>query len=884
VWSPVYILFTGQDLAVAASRPVYDEQGELLGVVAADLFLSDLSQFLRDLTIGETGQAFIIERSGLLIASSAEELPFTVQDGDTPQRRLDATESEIPIIRYAAQALIDRLGDYECITDSCHIDFNADDGRQFLHVSSIQHEDGLDWLVAVVVPESDFMARIMANNRTTVGLIAATLALAVVIGVIAARRITRPILRLAATARTLARGEWTKTIPDWGWTSEVSTLARSFNKMAGQLQRMLNDLNHEIAERKQAERELRSGEEKYRLLVENQTDLIIKFDTEGRLLFVSQSYCDTFGKTREQLIDTDILPVVHEEDREAVAEAVARVYAPPYSSYVEERDLTVAGWRWQAWLNTAILDDSNQVVAITAVGRDITDRKNMELALLDSEQRLNAIFQASPTPIVVYDTDGLVQYCNPAFERTFGWTLAELEGEHIPFLPEDEEQADVARASRPSEAGPPRTVETQRLTRDGRTLDVLISAASIRGIEGQPTGLVVSLADITDRRKLEEQYRSIQRLEAVGTLAGGVAHDFNNLLMGIQGNVSLMRSDLGVNDAQEDRLRGMEQCVRLGADLTNQLLGFAKGGKYNARPTDLNKIVKTHNQMFGRMKKEISIRGKYERDLWTVNVDQSQMEQVLLNIYINAWQAMPAGGDMSIRTSNAFLDENQAKLFDAAPGRYVEISVVDTGTGMDEVTRSKMFEPFFTTKEIGRGTGLGLASVHGIIKNHGGFIDVQSEEGRGTTFDIYLPAVEEEASPAVTTSTDGVVDSGHGETILLVDDEEMITRVGEQMLETLGYRVIVANGGEQAIAIIENMGHEINLVILDMIMPVMDGASTFDRVRSIIPTMPVVLCSGYSMDGRAGAIMRKGCNGFVQKPFTLSDLSQAVGEVLRELI
>ncbi len=395
--------------------------------------------------------------------------------------------------------------------------------------------------------------------------------------------------------------------------------------------------------------------------------------------------------------------------------------------------------------------------------------------------------------------------------------------------------------------------------------------------------MVVSFTDITDKKKLEERYQAIQRMEALGTLAGGVAHDFNNLLMGIQGNVSLMSNALDVEHVHHERFRDIEEYVRLGADLTKQLLGLSKGGKYDPRPTDMNEIVKAHNRMFGRMKKEIRIRGRYEKDLWTVSVDHHQMEQVLLNIYINACQAMPAAGDLSVQTSNALLDENQAKLFDGPSGRYVEISVVDTGTGMDEATRRKMFEPFFTTKEMGRGTGLGLASVHGIIKNHGGFIDVQSEEGRGTTFRFYLPVVDEDTSPAAIAPADSAVDSGHGETILLVDDEQMITGVGRQMLEALGYRVVVANDGEQAIALVESMGNEIDLVLLDMIMPVLDGAATFDRIRSIVPTMPVVLSSGYSLDGRAGAIMSKGCNGFIQKPFGLSDLSRAVREVLDEV-
>ena len=263
-------------------------------------------------------------------------------------------------------------------------------------------------------------------------------------------------------------------------------------------------------------------------------------------------------------------------------------------------------------------------------------------------------------------------------------------------------------------------------------------------------------------------------MESIGTLAGGIAHDFNNLLMAIQGRASMMLMDKDSSHPDFGHLRGIEGYVGNAADLTRQLLGFARGGKYEVKPTDLNELIRKENRMFGRTKKEISIREKYEENLWPVEVDRGQIQQVLLNLYVNAWQAMPGGGNSILETENVTLDENYVKPFSVEPGRYVKISVTDTGIGMDKATQERIFDPFFTTKGLGRGTGLGLASAYGIIKNHGGFINVYSEKGHGSTFNIYLPASEKEVIEEKKPTGETLKGS---ETVLFVDDEEMITEV-----------------------------------------------------------------------------------------------------------
>ncbi len=260
-------------------------------------------------------------------------------------------------------------------------------------------------------------------------------------------------------------------------------------------------------------------------------------------------------------------------------------------------------------------------------------------------------------------------------------------------------------------------------------------------------------------------------------------------------------------------------------------------------------------------------------------VDIPQIEQVLLNLYLNSWQAMPDGGEIHLESSRETLDDSFWEPYQVAPGQYARISVTDSGSGMDEATRQRVFDPFFTTKGKGRGTGLGLASAYGIIQNHGGFINIDSKQGQGTTVTLYLPLSDKEPCRLVWTA-ENPAKTQKQETILLVDDEDLILNVGKALLENLGYEVIVAKGGEQAIEYVKKKGNQVDLVILDMVMPKMDGGMTFDKIRELYPSVPFILSSGYSLDGQATRIMQKGCNGFLQKPFGLSDLSRKIRRIL----
>jgi CheY-like chemotaxis protein len=294
----------------------------------------------------------------------------------------------------------------------------------------------------------------------------------------------------------------------------------------------------------------------------------------------------------------------------------------------------------------------------------------------------------------------------------------------------------------------------------------------------------------------------------------------------------------------------------------------------------MNEILEKTSSMFGRTKKEISIHRKSCKDLWSAEVDRGQMEQVFMNLYVNAWQAMPGGGDIYLETQNAQLNGENTLPFSVKPGEYVKITVTDTGTGMDEKTKERIFDPFFTTKDMGRGTGLGLATVYGIIKGHQGMINVYSEPGHGTAFTIYLPASKKEVLKEETPT--GEIVKGT-ETILLVDDEKMVMEVNKELLASMGYKVYAAGSGQEGIAVYMEKKDTIDLIILDMIMPGISGSDTFDRLRKINPKVKVLLSSGYSLTGQAQEIMNRGCNGFLQKPFLLEELSQKVREMLMQV-
>ena len=390
---------------------------------------------------------------------------------------------------------------------------------------------------------------------------------------------------------------------------------------------------------------------------------------------------------------------------------------------------------------------------------------------------------------------------------------------------------------------------------------------------------IVILRDLTERKRMEAQLFQAQKMEAIGTLAGGVAHDFNNLLMVIQGNVSLMLLDIHASHPHYEMLQTIERKVQSGSRLTNQLLGYASKGRYEIKPLHINLLLEETSEAFGRTRKNIIIYRDLAQNLFPIEADPGQMEQILMNLLVNAADAMPLGGDLFLKTANISHNEIRGKVYQPKPGDYVLLTVTDTGIGMDSKTLERIFDPFFTTKEVGKGTGLGLASVYGIIKGHGGYIDVESEEGKGTTFRIYLPATKKKIEKSVK-SLDAILKGT--ETILIIDDEDLVLEVGQKFLVFMGYQALTARNGEEAIEVFRTHKGKIALVILDLVMPKMEGGDVFDRLKAISPDVRVLISSGYSLDGEASHVLERGAYGFIQKPFDMRQLSQNIRTILNQ--
>ena len=668
-------------------------------------------------------------------------------------------------------------------------------------------------------------------------------------------------------------------------------------------------------------------EKRYRDLFNSISDLIMIHDLEGRLLDVNPAVCQLSGYKSEELIGRPISdfiipkfrPLFQDEylkeiEKQGYAEGVVIFQAKDEKEhYVEYRN--------------ALVKQEGREPYVSGLGRDITDRKQAEEALQkayeeleqrilertadlvktneqlkwetkerkqvaealrESQERYALATHAAGVGVWDWNLQTNTFYLDPNVKEILGYSDSEIPNELDVWSeyvhPEDKQSVMETFQAHLDGKTPEFVFEHRMIHKDGSLKWIMARGTAMRDDQGNPIRVVGTDTDITarkqaedEKKKLEEQVQQAQKLEAIGTLAGGIAHAFNNLLMAIQGNTSLLLCDMDSCHPYFDALKNIENSVRNGAKLTNQLLGYARKGKYRVEPVKLNQLVEETADAVGRTRKEIIIHRKLSEDLLAIEAEQGQIEQVLLNLYINAADSMPNGGKIIVRTLNVSHEDMRRKLYDPKPGNYVQLTVTDSGIGMDKRTQKRIFEPFFTTKGMGRGTGLGLASVYGIVKSHGGYIEVESEKGHGTTFSIFLPACSIEIPKTINSSNPIIEGSG---TILLVDDEEIVLEAGIKMLERLGYSVLKAGSGTEAVEIYKDNKETIDLVILDMIMPGVGGGETYDRMKKINPTVKVLLSSGYSADGQAAEILKRGCKDFIQKPFNLNKLSTKVKEIL----
>jgi len=511
--------------------------------------------------------------------------------------------------------------------------------------------------------------------------------------------------------------------------------------------------------------------------------------------------------------------------------------------------------------------------AAAAAGEALRER---DAELRRTNARLGALFEAAPLAVCAVDAQGVVRQWNPAAQRMFGWTAAQAVGQRLPMFPGSGEL--------PVLNGDTRAVKTDvpgvATRSDGSTFEVSMSWGPVD--DDPANGYVVTFADMTDRKRLEAQLMQAQKMEAVGRLAGGVAHDFNNMLTAIKSYSQLLLQDVAADDARHKDIQEIDLAADRAARLTRQLLAFSRQQMLQPRVLDVNQTVSELEKMLQRLLlKDITLSTRLAPELHAVRADAGQLEQVIVNLVVNARDAMPDGGRLTVRTQNVTIDAASARegwSFEVRPGAYVLISVTDTGLGMDEATKSRIFEPFFTTKDRHKGTGLGLSTVYGIVKQSGGYIRVISAPGEGSTFEVFLPVADGAASPAGQPQRPQT--SGGSETVLVVEDDDGIRAVIKRILERAGHRVLEAMNGAEALRICDASGDSIDLVLSDIAMPEMQGPDLARRIRELHPHMAMLLMSGYAESAsQQEGFLTDGVE-FLGKPFSPDALTRKIRHIL----
>ena len=644
----------------------------------------------------------------------------------------------------------------------------------------------------------------------------------------------------------------------------------------------LADVAWEIVLRKQAEEGLIRSEERYRSLVENIGLGISLISRDFNISMVNT----TMGKW----LDTPVSEFVGKkcfrsfERREAVCSHCpgVRTMSTGQPADFETQGVNEDGTRRDVRIRAfPTWGQDGEAMGFIEVVEDITERKRTEESLRESEQQYRTLFEDSIDGVYSVLRDGTITDANPAFCRLFGYTTEEIIGKDISEL--HLHPVDLQRFRKEVEkSGFVKDYEIKFQKRDGTEIDCLVSSSVHFGKHGNINGYRGIIRDLTARKALHRQLLQAQKMESLGTMAGGIAHDFNNLLTIILGYSDLLLESKTEVDPDYEDLRKIMATAEKGADLVRGILTFSRKVESQRRPVDLNSEVKQCRNLLERtIPKMIAIDMHLADDLKRIHADSAQIEQVLLNLAVNAQHAMEEGGTLTLETKNVTLDEDYCRIhLDAEPGQYVVLSVSDTGYGMEKEVLEHIFEPFYTTKETGKGTGLGLAMVYGIIRGHEGRISCYSEPGHGTTFKMYFPAIEKETELIKAAREEPI--KGGAETILLVDDEEFVRELGKRILSASGYRVLTAENGQKALEVYRGQKDGISLVILDLVMPKMGGKECLEELLKIDPAARVLVASGFSPNGGTKDSAEAGAKGFVEKPFRVAQLLQMVRNTLDE--
>jgi len=629
-------------------------------------------------------------------------------------------------------------------------------------------------------------------------------------------------------------------------------------------------------------RELEKNLSLLRGITEGTTDAVFVKDLDGRYLmintagarFLSRTVDEVLGKNDSELFDQEVGRAIMQRDREVVQSGETQTYEEPGSA----RGVT----RIYSATKGPFRDPSGHVIGLLGICRDITDRKRAEEEIRQSQRKLSIHFEHTPLAVVEWDLEFRVAAWNPSAERIFGYSRQEAMGQHASFIvpPQFRQHVDQIWQLLITQSGGMRSAN-DNITKDGRHISCEWYNTPLVDDSGRVLGVASLAQDVTERVALEERLRQSQKMEAIGRLAGGVAHDFNNLLTVILGYAQILADGVPAGSRLADSTGQIKSAAERAAGITRQLLAFSRKQVLSPRIINLNDTMMNLDSLLRRLiGEDIEVLTVPASDLGSVKADPGQIEQVIMNLALNARDAMPRGGKLTLETANATLDESYAGAHQPiTAGRYVMLAVSDTGLGMSPEVQARIFEPFFTTKEVGKGTGLGLSTVYGIVKQSGGYIWVYSEPDRGTTFKIYFPSVDHPAEAMGSDRRPSNALRGT-ETILLVEDDPQLRQLSSSVLAHCGYRMLVAGGPEEGLAIGKANHNDIRLLITDVVMPGMNGRQLAERILRISPKTRVLYISGYTNNAIVHyGVLEKGL-WFLPKPFTLSALIGKVREIL----
>jgi two-component system cell cycle sensor histidine kinase/response regulator CckA len=636
-------------------------------------------------------------------------------------------------------------------------------------------------------------------------------------------------------------------------------------------------------ERARAENELRVSEQRFRSLIENASGVVAIVDASANIIYTSPAMERITGYKPDDVRGISGFELVHPTDLEYARKVLTQTLENPDRTVSAELRVRhkQGGWRVLDCRVRNLLT-SPAVCGIVVNAQDITDRRKSEEALRASEERYRSIIETATEGVVIRDETDHITFVNQRMADILGYTAEELTGKHILSVVFENDHDEVHAGLRRGRAGARQTGDYRARRKDGSEVWGIVSSRPLYDGDGGYAGALTMFLDITARKQLEDQLRHSQKMEAIGRLAGGIAHDFNNLLTAIRGNAELLLGDMAMDHPLRADLEEINRAAERASSLTRQLLAFSRRQILQPRILDIDGVVSELERLIRRLiGEDIELVTHRNSGGARVRADRGQLEQVLMNLAVNARDAMPSGGTLRIETSAAVLDDAYVELHPGAtPGHYARLSVADTGVGMDARTLSHVFEPFFTTKGVGEGTGLGLATVYGIVKQSGGHIAVQSEVNGGSRFEIYLPTVSDAAEP-VRETTPATRDDGKGQTVLLAEDEDAVRALAVRILRKHGYHVLEARDGMEALRVSDNYSGFIHVLLTDVVMPRMGGRELVERLLPHRPGLRVLYVSGYTDDALVHyGIVTDNSTWFLEKPFTPAALAQKLREVI----